>query len=371
MASLTIPQPPLLPPLPPPPPPPPLLSLPSSNVVLLTHVPSFLTNCLREWIAPCGPARTILKYEPIILAKNKNKNEDKMSTKNSSSSTDKEIKTFTALVTMMHGDGAWKLVSAVQNAPLTMTAYLVPASPSVLLESEVAQHSPPLQVDILVQSLMTLYQEFQSSSTKSLSLSKVAAAAGGNNYDEDADPLNAPAVLELVQQFRKSLETSQTTQQRRRAQFVQERLEQALKERTKYALLSMTSPSLDVPPPTLPMLPPPPPPLPMLPPPPPLLLDTTVLPLVLPSEPPVKKLKAAATTLTEEMKPILRTFIASQILQYLGEEEKTLIDFCWQYVLDQKSWDGLLEELTLVLDEDAGSFVESLKQKVQELLEEG
>jgi hypothetical protein len=60
----------------------------------------------------------------------------------------------------------------------------------------------------------------------------------------------------------------------------------------------------------------------------------------------------------------LRSFIASQIQELLGEEETTLIDFCVKHVVEEKSVASLEEELQVVLEEDAPAFVESLKMKV-------
>jgi hypothetical protein len=61
----------------------------------------------------------------------------------------------------------------------------------------------------------------------------------------------------------------------------------------------------------------------------------------------------------------LRSFIALQIQELLGEEETTLIDFCFKHVMEGKSYASLKEELQVVLEEDAPVFVESLKNKVK------
>ena len=47
-----------------------------------------------------------------------------------------------------------------------------------------------------------------------LNVSKIAAAAGGVVYDEEADPLNAPEVLEAVAMFKKRLEQKGVAQKR-------------------------------------------------------------------------------------------------------------------------------------------------------------
>ena len=337
----------------PPPPSRPAISLPASNVVLLTNVPAALQGCLREWLVPCGPTRTTLIYEPKKQCGNSDNDVDAAPTP-----------TFTALVTMMHGEGAGKLVYAAEQLGF-FKAYLVPASPDRLLPA-LSDSSFPGD-DQWWQSMKTF-----PTTTRVIDTHKVAAAAGGNNYDEDADPLNAPAVLEAVRQFRISLETTQTTHQRRRAQLVQERLLQAMD------IMKRQPPPLPMPPVVV-SLPPPPLPLDLLPPPPlppqlgisticnpPPLPDIALLPPPPPplplsiEEPPTKKTKVDIDANR------LRDFITTQIIAHLGEEEVTLIDFCLQYVLDQKPWEGLLEELTLVLEEDAVTFVEAVKKQLHE-----
>ena len=69
----------------------------------------------------------------------------------------------------------------------------------------------------------------------------------------------------------------------------------------------------------------------------------------------------------QESKPVLRAFIASQIAEYMGEEEATLIDFVLNHVVDEKPWPALLEELKTVLEEDAETFVKALQSKIAEL----
>ena len=261
---------------------------------------------------------------------------------------------------MMHGEGAGKLVYAAEQLGF-LKAYLVPASPDRLL---------PTLSDACFPGDDEWWQTMKTfpTATRVIDTHKVAAAAGGNNYDEDADPLNAPAVLEAVRKFRISLETTQTSHQRRRAQLVQERLLQAME------VIKRQPPPL--PPPVVVSLPPPPLPLGLLPPPPPPQLgipticdppplpDTALLPpLPIPlslEEPPTKKCKLDIDAAR------LRDFITSQIIAHLGEEEATLIDFCLQHVLDQKPWEGLLEELTLVLEEDAVTFVEAVKKQLND-----
>jgi hypothetical protein len=346
-------------------------SLPPSNVVLLKGVPEFLHPCLSSWILPCGPARTILWYPKQLDF------EEKLASKKKSM----------ALVTMMHGDGAWKLVHTVRALNLStkttfqFDAYMVPASPDIPL--------PPIELPAevatpLQEMMKKTFDEFEtnggklttSSSTAppppplSLDTQKVAAAAGGHNYDEDADPLNAPAVLQAVKDFRKLLEKSSTVQQARRVQLVQTKLEEAMQARIKNGGLAPPPPAAanNLPPPPLPTgVPPlgglPPPPLPAdvdsgkrgqsnLP-----AWMTTAPPA---TEPPAKKQKTLDPA-------TLRDFVAHQIKSLMGEEEATLIDFIVKHVTEEKPMVGLIEELQPVLEEDTNKFVEALQAKMKEL----
>ena len=62
----------------------------------------------------------------------------------------------------------------------------------------------------------------------------------------------------------------------------------------------------------------------------------------------------------------LKQYVTSQIIDYLGEEESTLIDFIMKEL--QKEGGGstisLLEEMKVVLDEDAEEFVLGLYRKM-------
>jgi hypothetical protein len=66
--------------------------------------------------------------------------------------------------------------------------------------------------------------------TLKLDSAKVRAAAGGGAYDEEADPLNAPEVLEAVAQFKKRLEITQGGHRRKRKEFVEKRLKVEVKK---------------------------------------------------------------------------------------------------------------------------------------------
>lgn len=360
-------------------------SMPPSNVVLLTNVPQFLHSCLGHWISPCGPARTILWYPKQLSDDDDDKDASK--------------KKSMALVTMMHGDGAWKLVHSISSSKefRGMIAQLVPASPDIplppiRLEESVAA---PLQTMMLAK-----FEELSKSNGKiggaggapktaavpppsqqPMDTQKVAAAAGGT-YDEDVDPLNAPAVLQAVKDFRKSLQKTSTVQQARRVQLVKEKLKEAM-ERIKSGPSPAAVAAAAVPPPPLPTggLPPPPPPpsglppLGGLPPPPPAAAEDSGkrgqsnLPAWMTKDnkedeggpPPTKKQKKALNP------EALRTFVAAQIKNLMGEEEATLIKFIVDHVVEEKPMPALVEELKQVLDEDTNEFLVALQKKLEEL----
>eukprot|EP00548_Thalassiothrix_antarctica_P015239 CAMPEP_0194180780 /NCGR_PEP_ID=MMETSP0154-20130528/18350_1 /TAXON_ID=1049557 /ORGANISM="Thalassiothrix antarctica, Strain L6-D1" /LENGTH=437 /DNA_ID=CAMNT_0038896559 /DNA_START=25 /DNA_END=1338 /DNA_ORIENTATION=+ len=408
----------------PPPPPPPIVgmpppivsnttrptSLPPSNVVLLTGVPSFLHQCLATWILPCGPTRTIVWYPKQLSLLEDEK------TDNVSKST---ISTM-ALVTMMHGDGAWKLVYTIsklreENSDSSIVignlkAHLVPASPDILLPPIIVEESIGNQIQAaMVKKYVELKglggkaiieakdPNYKSSflsmagggttsmmTTLPLDAQKVAAAAGGNNYDEDADPLNAPAVLKAVKEFREGLAKTSTIQQTRRMKLVEDRLQKAIKTlMTTTASSSLSqSAAMAPPPPHLSGIPPlAPPPMPGgLPPPPPQHQPTSDsgkrgqsnLPAWMTKQqqqmesipPPQKKAK-----IIEDPINVLRPFIAQQIAHYMGEEEETLIDFILKHsVLEKKPiYPDLVTELQPILEEDTDAFLKALQTKLQQV----
>lgn len=59
---------------------------------------------------------------------------------------------------------------------------------------------------------------------------KIAAAAGGGAYDEDADPLNAPDVVNAVLEFKRKLETRDVTSRRRRVGIIADRMARKVRE---------------------------------------------------------------------------------------------------------------------------------------------
>ena len=345
----------------------------------------------------------------------------------------------------MHGDGALKLVCAVEylsnkyNIPTQ--AHLVPASPDIPLPVPVMDDNVTEQVGEQLWQLwidMKDGKKIESSRTdppqavvpttlenedSRLDAARVAAAAGGA-YDEDADPLNAPAVLEAVKQFRLQLSKKEQEQKEKRSRVISEKIQQVLpivKEKMKQERIPeripappmVLPPPMGIPPPpsVVPppggLLPPPPPPLPGVTPPVGILapeelpkesgrrgvsnlpawmtkdnpqaveqaLNQVDIAPPLPSHPegpPRKrpKMDLVVSTSEENFSPPqdtveLRSFIASQIQELLGEEETTLIDFCFKHVMEGKSYASLKEELLVVLEEDAPVFVESLKNKVK------
>lgn len=275
-----------------------------------------------------------------------------------------------------------------------------------------------------------------------LDRAKVAAAAGGA-YDEEADPLNAPEVLEAVAQFKKKLEATQGGYRKKRAEYVDTKLEEE-KKQAKERLIQMRKAAAirsnelthqqGLPPP-MPSAPPPPPgtvPPPSGLPPPPSGLPPPPLPpalagikrpadVMIPGgEMPSKKstseedvnsrkerldvgsqsiaeiraaniaadkaatyLKEAASftkeqilsashfpALKNESFPEVRKFVKEQIVEYLGEEEATLIDFVMNYLKKEekdRGSIGLLEEMKMVLEEDAETFVLHLFRKIVQM----
>jgi len=72
--------------------------------------------------------------------------------------------------------------------------------------------------------------------------------------------------------------------------------------------------------------------------------------------------------------PTIRSFVKEQMMEYLGEEEATLIDFIMNHLVNHnsdsvkgKDVDGLLLEMKTVLEEDADPFVVDLFKKIVEL----
>lgn len=415
MASLPPPPPMLGLGVPPPPPeglPPPFATLPSVSVppskhgiptprtpftptVLLTRVPPFLHTfrVAREWLFPCGGVRSVTFYprrqedddgDPIDLP------------------SDARI---SLLVTFSHPDGACKLLGAFKHFASRLDdrysglqAYMVPANKDVPL--------PPPLLDEESQQLLgeKLWQNFVAAESSELyggdnearaplDSDKVAAAAGGNNYDAEEDPLNAPAVLDAVKEFRRKLSKTQSFQKKKRLELVARKVAE-MKPRIK--IIVEEEKKRGPPPPPPPMVLPPdlplPPPAGVLPPPPP----AGVVPLAdgsatgdsgkrgrsnLPAwmttsneqgEPSSKRVKvdelpANFPSLPESTHTILKDFLSSQVLEALGEQEDELITFLHSHVVAGKSTAEMLEELKMVLEDEAGAFLVAVWAKVDEL----
>lgn len=73
-------------------------------------------------------------------------------------------------------------------------------------------------------------------------------------------------------------------------------------------------------------------------------------------------------TLPPHTHPILRDFLTNQVKESLGEEEATLIDFVYNHVLQGKSTADLLQELNLVLEDEADGFLQTVWARVDDLM---
>jgi hypothetical protein len=246
-----------------------------------------------------------------------------------------------------------------------------------------------------------------------LDANKVAAAAGGvGTYDADEDPLNAPQVLEAVKEFRRKLDRTHGSQKTQRMDLVAKKLKelrpriraQVITEKTNRRQTSNNTQRL--PPGALPPLPAPPqntslpqPPLPQggapppslgLPPPPRAAAAAdsgkrgrsnlpawmTKQQTASTSDAPASK-KARTTTeqypshfpaaLPPASHPVIRQFLANQVKESMGEEEATLIDFLYTHILQGKATSELLQELQVVLEEEADGFLKAVWTKVQEI----
>lgn len=367
--------------------------IPFTPTILLTDAPDFLHSfkAIREWLYPCGSIRSTFFFY------NGQKNEDDELPPGAK---------FSVLITMSHPDGAIKFLgsfkqftSRLDDRYNQIQAYMVPASPDIPL--------PPPLLDEETQKVLgeKLWQNFvglespdskdTQEETQKLDVDKLAAAAGGGNYDADEDPLNAPQVLEAVKEFRRKLDKTQSFQKKKRMELVAQKLAE-MRPRVK-ALMEEEKrrPPAAVPPPPLPGGPPPlppgvpPPPAAGLPPPPMGEGPTGAigdsgkrgrsnLPAWMTQqqaggEPASKKAKtgeahpASFPPLPPSNHPQLRDYLSQQVRESLGEEEATLIDFLYNHIIQCKPTVDLLQELQMVLEEEATGFLESLWKKIYEL----
>ncbi len=78
--------------------------------------------------------------------------------------------------------------------------------------------------------------------------------------------------------------------------------------------------------------------------------------------------KAHFPLLSKDHMPDIRKFVKEQMVEYLGEEEATLIDFVMNYLKKENEKErvttGLLEEMKIVLEEDSEAFVFDVFQQV-------
>lgn len=369
--------------------------IPFTPTVLLTKVPPFLHTfrAARDWLFPCGGVRSVTFYprrqedddgDPIELPSNAR---------------------ISLLVTFSHSDGACKLLGAFKHFSSRLDdrysglqAFMVPANkdlplPPPMLDEEAQQHLGEKLWQNFVAAEAPELNEGGKAAPTPIDSEKVAAAAGGNNYDADEDPLNAPAVLEAVKEFRRKLSKTQSFQKKKRMELVAQKIAE-MKPRVKAIVEEEKKrgpPPPMVPPPDLPLPPPggalpPPPPAAGLPPPP---VDGAApgdsgkrgrsnLPAWMTNqeaettEPSAKKTKmeelpAAFPPLPEATHAPLKDFLASQVQEALGEKEDELITFLHTHILGGKSTAEMLEELKMVLEDEAGVFLQAVWGKVNEL----
>jgi hypothetical protein len=185
---------------------------------------------------------------------------------------------------MSHPDGALKFLgsfkqfsSRLDERYNSIQAYMVPASKDVPL--------PPPMLDEETQQVLgeKLWQNFVSlespdgtkdggggnatntnsnnsiPESKLLDMTKLAAAAGGGNYDAEEDPLNAPQVLEAVKDFRTNLNKTQSSQKKKRSELVllklkdmRPRIKALLEEEKKRGPMMAMPMQMQMPPPTPP-----------------------------------------------------------------------------------------------------------------------
>jgi hypothetical protein len=375
------------------------------NQVLLVNVPTILHNShsLREFLLPCGNTRSIL-FVPPIAGPNDN-----------SKKTDASIP-VTALLTLSHADAALRVVSGLKQLmkdddtlPPNFQTHLVPTNPDIPL--------PPAMMDsesmqVLAEKLQQSLESVKKGETATTSttttttnetttdiahvhqeITKTVNSNQDGDDEEEADPLKAPEVLKLVQEFRNKLEQQQGSKSIRRKELVCQRLEQMLpvvrqrmkgeaeQRRLLPPLPPAGGPGLPAPHPNLPpvpeaanaSLPPPPPPG--------APRGVSNLPAWMTAansqpaetaEPPAKKARLDVDSfpnIPADSHAALRSFISSQIRNYLGEEEATLIDFIFNHVTAQKTVESLLPELKEVLDDDAAACLQAILAKSVELAE--
>jgi PWI domain len=388
-------------------------------------------HAMREWLYPCGSTRTVVFYPrpKRSFASDSDKKEDnepppqKITILVTMGHPDAAIKFLASFK---------EFVSRLDERYSQIDAYMVPNSPDVPLPPPVVdQETSSVLGEKLWQNFVSLeassvddgprqsaatYAATSKATTDNdnandsnaenqepkLDASKVAAAAGGA-YDPDEDPLNAPQVLEAVKEFRRNLEKTQTVQQKQRIELVKQKLShmrpqiQAQMEGDRKLRKQQQGPPEGVPPP-LPLsvpppptgLPPPPPPGGMLPVPPTAAASAAAdsgkrgrsnLPAWMTQqqqqedateEPAAKKAKTYPDSFPPNLPlsshAVLRDFLTAKVKESLGEEEKTLIDFLYNHILQGKATSELLQELQMVLEDESEGFLKDLWAKIDELM---
>jgi hypothetical protein len=432
------------------------------NTVLLTHLPSFLhsVRAVREWMGPCGSARTVL-FLPLSVDPMEDIVMDKEVSEETESS--KKTKTITALVTLSHADAAAKLMAAFRHfqqklsaasteaateaeatteqadAPQSMSdiqAYLVPNHPDIPLKPVTMDPETALILgDRLFSSWQSLSQGNSSNktvnaavatdhATTTVTTSSTTAtsamdgvvvdknnddAQANQNYDDDddGDPLEAPAVLAAVRDFRRRLEQQQGSKSTRRKELVALKLQEMLPVVRQRVQEEATRPpqamSVGIPPPPPAAaagggggaLPPPPVPLPV----PPSAAENAprgvsnlpawmtkqepeIATTETETEPPLKRPRLGFEVPSLEgntdqkfpaMDPnnylLVKQAIEKQCLESLGDPvaSSTLVDFIYNKVVAESLVSPVLQEVQEVLEDEAAQFVQTLWEKVHEL----
>jgi hypothetical protein len=399
----------------------PLASL--SKTILLSPLPAFLCDKqkLRSWLVEVTGVRQVHMVNAI---------KKKGSFTTTAAVPPKEGEDApppaAGLVTLMHADGAVKLVVAIRyvrqellqeaqaaddgdkDIPVVVPwAHWVPAQPQVPLPPPSLD---PTVAETLGKRMLEAYRKLakgqdlqhqpQTSSSSETGAPTESMNADGDGGDAGDDPLSSPAVWEAVRQFRHNLEHQQGSKAVRRKELIQASLERLLPRIREHGgdVLAGAVPSLHGGPPPLPLggLPPPmphggPPPLPgNLPPPPAHGLPPPHMPVGAPpmppaapplppgpppvvEEPPAKRLKPsvdlgqAFPTFGAQHEAAVRQYVGQQIQQFLGELEESMVDFILEHVRSGKVIQSWMPDLTEVLEEDANRFVQQLIDFVQSL----
>jgi hypothetical protein len=463
---------------------------PFTNTILITNMPPFFIGYqqVRDWLYPCGTAKTCLFYPRVPKRKNNNNNNDDVDNKasgagdiemiianeggevNGNGNGNESNNKKTVLINMINPDQALKVVASfktfvgqLDDRYKDIRCYMVPSSPDIPLppplmdettkkvlgeklwhnfisletsysdsdnknsgldgagsagankttpttKGDAAEESDNKTNDAKDNSNNTTSPSDDKDEPKLLDADKVAAAAGGvGTYDADEDPLNAPQVLEAVKEFRRKLDRTHGSQKTQRMDLVAKKLKelrpriraQVDAEKTNrlqnnnHQRLPGALPPLPAPPqhtslpqPPLPPGGPVPPPLGL--PPPPAAADSgkrgrSNLPAWMTKQQQQQQTSAASdepaskkarteqypthfpSALPPSSHPVLRQFLANQVKESMGEEEATLIDFLYTHILQGKATSELLQELQVVLEEEADGFLKAVWTKVQEI----